>query len=70
MGPKQKIAPTLPAHIAAEIQHYAGQLSRTPTEYLAAIAAKWYADGCPPVTPEEARLRAEKAPKTKAPKAS
>jgi hypothetical protein len=70
MRKKPQIAASLPTYILEEVESRCELLEISKGEYMAAIAAKWYADGCPPVTPQEARLRTEKAPKTKAPKAS
>ncbi|MFH1499495.1 MAG: hypothetical protein ABII82_16925 [Verrucomicrobiota bacterium] len=57
---KKKIGASLPEHITDKIEFYANALSTTPTEYLAQIAKDWFARGCPPVSPEEARLREAK----------
>lgn len=71
MPEKQRFNLSLAEHIAEKLETYSEPLSSTPTEYAALIIRKWYADGCPPVTEEEARLRAERSPKAKAtPKAS
>jgi hypothetical protein len=71
MPAKRKYSPSIPDYIAEEIDRHAEAMRKSPTEYLAAIASKWYADGCPPTSAEEARLRAERSPKAKAtPKAS
>lgn len=57
MHRKPRFTVSLPDHVATEIEKYAGPLSSNPSEYIALIARKWFADGCPPVTAEEAKLR-------------
>jgi hypothetical protein len=57
MAEKLRYTVSLPEHVAAEVAKYAGPLSSNPSEYIALITKKWYADGCPPVTAEEERLR-------------
>jgi len=54
---KLRFTVSLPEHVATEITKHAGPLSSNPSEYIALIARKWFADGCPPVTAEEAKLR-------------
>jgi hypothetical protein len=54
---KRRFNLSLPEHIAQELERYSAPLSSNPTEYAGLIVRKWYADGCPPVTPEESRLR-------------
>lgn len=62
MSGKQRFNITLPDHIAEEIRQRCLALGSNPTEYAALIARKWYADGCPAVTPEESRLRETASP--------
>lgn len=57
MAEHRRIQAPIPGHVAERIDHYAEPLGQTPAEYLSLIARKWFADGCPPVTPEEAALR-------------
>ncbi|OAM88435.1 hypothetical protein OH491_10100 [Termitidicoccus mucosus] len=65
MKTKDRISATLPDYIIQEIERCGALLELTKAEYLTAIAKKWFADGTPPVTPEEIILRkqAEKQPK-------
>jgi hypothetical protein len=58
---KRRFNLSLPEHIALELERYSTPLSSNPTEYAALIVRKWYADGCPAVTPEEKALREKNA---------
>lgn len=62
MKTKDRISATLPDYVIKEIEKYGAILELTKAEYLTAIARKWFADGCPPVTPEETRLRENTSP--------
>ena len=57
MKRKAQIVATLPDHVVDAIIHYAKQLDLTKSEYLALIAKKWFADGCPAISAEETALR-------------
>lgn len=57
MKRKAQIAATLPEYVTEAIVHYGRQLELTKSEYLALIAKKWFADGCPPISAEEQALR-------------
>jgi hypothetical protein len=57
MKRKAQIVATLPDHVVEAILHHAKPMDLTKSEYLALIAKKWFADQCPPVTPEETAIR-------------
>lgn len=61
MKTKARISATLPDYVVAEIEKHGIACELTKSEYLTLIARKWYADGCPPVSPDEARLRGDRA---------
>ncbi len=54
---KPQIKASLPSHVAAEIEKCGKTLEVTKGEYLGLIARWWFAQGCPPVTPEEDQIR-------------
>lgn len=58
MAQKRKFSPSLPDHIADEIEKRAERLQTSPTEYLADIARWWFGQGSPAISPEEQRLEA------------
>lgn len=57
MPQRSQVNAKLPAHIINKLAEHGTYLEVSKSEYLALIARKWFADGCPAVTPEEEALR-------------
>lgn len=57
MPQRSQVNAKLPVHIINKLAEHGTYLEVSKSEYLALIARKWFADGCPPVTPEEDALR-------------
>jgi hypothetical protein len=57
MAERSQVNAKLPAHIINKLVEHGTYLEVSKSEYLALIARKWFADGCPPVTDEEEALR-------------
>lgn len=58
MAEKRRYTVTVPDHISDAIERQANVLGATGTEYAADVLRWWFGQGCPPVTHDEAALRA------------
>lgn len=59
MAEKRRYTVSLPEHVAGQIENLARIVGAPPTEYVADVVRWWFGQGCPPVTPDENRLRGD-----------
>lgn len=63
MAEKRRYTVSLPDHVADAIERHATPLGATPTEYAGDVVRWWFGQGCPPVSADEAELRAKQLAK-------
>src|SRR5471030_2832713 len=59
MADKRRYTISLPDHVADAVEKHANPLGATPTEYAGDVVRWWFGQGCPPVSADEAQLRAK-----------